>query len=66
MCLYCHNCYNSASDAVACGYCTGLEIQWVRVGILAGKALRERQCTLEGEAQYANVQEWCTVEGSGL
>ena len=31
-------------------------MQSLRGGILAGRALRERQCTLEGEAQYVNVQ----------
>ena len=29
---------------------------WLWVGILAGKAIRERQCALEGEACYMNVQ----------
>ena len=33
-------------------------MQWLEIGILFGKALRERQCPLEGEA-------WCeTVVGS--
>ena len=52
VCLYCHN---SASNAVAPGYRTGLEIQWLWVGILAGKALKQRHCTLEGKGRYVNV-----------
>ena len=28
---------------------------WLEVEIFAGRALRERQCTLEGEAPYVNV-----------
>ena len=31
-------------------------MQWTHVGIMAGKALNERQCTLKEEAQYVNVQ----------
>ena len=53
MCLSCHNC---ASDAVVLEWCTCLEIQWLLAEILAGRTLRERQCTLEGEAQYVNVR----------
>ena len=34
-------------------------MQWPRVEILDGRALRERQCTLEGEAWYVNV--WGSV-----
>ena len=34
-------------------------MQWLQVGILAGRALRERQCTLEGEVCYLNV--WGSV-----
>ena len=56
MCLYCHNYYDTASDVVAHGEYTNLQIQRLRVGILAGRAVRERQCTLEGEARYVNVQ----------
>ena len=56
MYLYYHNCFTSASDAVVHGYCTSLKLQWLWVGILAGKALRERQFTLEGEARYVNVR----------
>ena len=36
-------------------------MQWFQVGILADRALRERQCTLEGEAQYVNV--WGSAHG---
>ena len=28
---------------------------WLQVRILAGRALKERQCTLEGQARYVNV-----------
>ena len=38
-------------------------MQWQQVGILAGRALREGQCTLEGEAQYVNVQSSVHWEG---
>ena len=31
-------------------------MQWLWVGILASRALRETQCTLEGVAQYVNVR----------
>ena len=37
-------------------------MQWLQVGILAGRALTERQCTLE-EAQYENV--WGSVQCGG-
>ena len=30
----------------------GLEITWLRVRISAGRALKERQCTLKGQAWY--------------
>ena len=56
MCLYCHNCYNSFSDVVVHRQSTYLEMQWLRVEILAGRALIERQCTLEENAQYVNVR----------
>ena len=56
VCLYCHNCYNSASDAVVRTQCTCHEMQWSWVRILAGMVLRKRQCTLEGDAQYVNIQ----------
>ena len=29
---------------------------WLQVIILAGRELKESQCTLEGQAQYVNVQ----------
>ena len=32
-------------------------MQRLRDGILAGRALRERQCALKGEAQYVNEQD---------
>ena len=31
-------------------------MQWLWVGILAGRALKKRQCTLKGKAQYVNVR----------
>ena len=34
----------------------GLEIPWLRVRISAGRALKERQCTLKGQAWYVNVR----------
>ena len=65
MYLYCHNCYNFASDTLAHGKCTGLEMKWLwTIGILIGRALRERQCTLEKEAQYMNV--WGSVHWKGV
>ena len=33
-----------------------VEIPWLRVRISAGRALKERQCTLKGQAWYVNVQ----------
>ena len=39
-------------------------MQWLQVGILAGRNLKERQCTMEGEAQYVNV--WGSVQGGGV
>ena len=62
-------CYNSASDAVALGSCIGFETLWLQFGILAGRALTERQCTLEGEAQYVNYRVMCiegNVQGGGV
>ena len=61
MCLYCHN---FASDAGEHGKCTCLEMQWLWVEILAAKALRERQCALEGEARYINA--WHGVPREGV
>ena len=40
-------------------YRAGLEIPWLRVRISAGRALKERQCTLKGQAWYVNV--WGSV-----
>ena len=34
----------------------GLEIPWLQVQISAGRALKERQCTLKGQAWYVNVR----------
>ena len=36
--------------------CAGLEIPWLRVRISAGSALKERRCTLKGQARYVNVR----------
>ena len=36
--------------------CAGFEIPWLRVRISAGRALKERQCTLKGQARYVNVR----------
>ena len=33
-----------------------VEIPWLRVRISAGRALKERQCTLKGQAWYVNVR----------
>ena len=33
-----------------------VEIPWLRVRISAGMALKERQCTLKGQAWYVNVR----------
>ena len=33
-----------------------LKIPWLWVQISAGRALKERQCTPKGQAQYVNVQ----------
>ena len=44
--------------------CASLEMLWQQVGILAGRALGERQNTLEGEAQYVNV--WGSVHWKGV
>ena len=61
LCLYCHNCYNFASDTVACGWCICLEMQWLQVGILTGSALRERKYT-EGAGLVCEFKELFTVE----
>ena len=37
---------------------------WLRVRISAGRALKERQCTLKGQAQYVNV--WGSVHWKGV
>ena len=58
MCVY------IAIIAVARGQCTGLKMQWLQVGILAGRAFRERQCTLEGETWYVNV--WGSAHWKGV
>ena len=39
-------------------------MQWLLVRILAGRAIKERQCRLEGQAQYVNVCGSVTVWGS--
>ena len=39
-------------------------MQWLWVRILAGRALKERQCTLQGEARYVNV--WSSVQWEGV
>ena len=39
-------------------------MHWLWAGILAGRALRERQCTLEEEAQYVTV--WGVVYWEGV
>ena len=31
-------------------------MQWLLVGILAGRALKERQCTLQGKAHNVNIR----------
>ena len=38
-------------------------LKWLLVGIFAGKMLGERQCILEGKAQYVNVQSSVHWEG---
>ena len=38
------------------GQSAGLEISWLRVQISAGRALKERQCTLKGQAKYVNAR----------
>ena len=37
---------------------------WLRVRISAGRALKERQCTLKGQARYVNV--WGSVHWKGV
>ena len=37
---------------------------WLRVRISAGRALKERQCTLKGQARYVNV--WSSVHWKGV
>ena len=46
------------------GQCAGLEIPSLRVQISAGRALKERQCTLKGQAWYANV--WGSTHWRGV
>ena len=41
-----------------------LEMPWLQIDILAGKALTERQYILEGKAQYVNV--WGGVHWKGV
>ena len=41
-----------------------LEIPWLRVRTSAGRALKERQCTLKGQARYVNV--WVSVHWKGV
>ena len=53
VCFFCHNCYNSVMLWLVD---SALEMQKLRVGILAGRALKERQCMLEGQAQFVNLQ----------
>ena len=45
-------------DSASALKCYGLQ-----AGILAGRALREKQCTLEREARYMNVQDSVHWEG---
>ena len=39
-------------------------VVWLRVRISAGRALKERQCTLKGQARYVNV--WGSVHWKGV
>ena len=55
MCLFRHNCYYSASDAVGGEQRSYLEMQWrLQVGILTDRG-RHRQYTLEG-GRFMNVR----------
>ena len=38
-------------------------MQWLLIEILADRALKENQCTMEGEAQYVNIQGSVPCEG---
>ena len=44
--------------------CKIFPIPWLRVRISAGRALKERQCTLKGQARYVNV--WGSVHWKGV
>ena len=41
------------------------EMKWLWVGILAGSALKQRQCTLEGGAQNVKVLDTSSVHWKG-
>ena len=56
MCLHYHNVIILQVTLWHMNSAPAMEIQWLQVRILAGRALRERQCTLEGEAGYVNVR----------
>ena len=38
-------------------------MQWLLIEISAYRALKERRCTMEGEAQYVNIQGSVPWEG---
>ena len=48
---------------MARGLCTGLEVLCLRVQISAGRALKERWCTL-GAGPVCGSMEWQTLQGS--
>ena len=57
MCVYIAIIVNILVVTLRCMNSTAaLEMQWLWVGILAGRALRQWQCTLEGKAWYVKVQ----------
>ena len=55
MCLKGHNCYHFISDTVGHELGNSLKMQWLQVGILAGRTLRQRHCTLEYYVRYCNL-----------
>ena len=55
MCLYSHNCYDSGSDTVACGYAAALKCDDYRLESLVGGYLDEGNAHWRWD-RHVNVQ----------
>ena len=56
MCLYSQICYNRTSDPGVVDRALVLRYHGIRFESQLARALKERQCTLKGQARYVNVR----------